>query len=355
MLKVGFLTSWNTRCGIAEYSRSLIAAMERRRDVAVTVFGSRNTPERAVREYEDYAVPTFDVQLWRSDHAYGLDVDAILAHDLDVLHVQYSNLFYNRRKLVDLLTRFSGLVALTYHDKIVGRRTFPYTMVDLLYAHREDVGIGPRRLIPQGIDVRPPVIKTFGLGKGRTDLIREICDRNGWRFEESFGKNRWLEHDDLYAWLRDSDAIVLWYEEDLTSGGSAAAPLAIATRRPVFVNTTEWFRDIPSRTTTLRKVGTTAELEQALQELLVDPYADERSWDRVAHTLMDDYEAALGDTNGNNPSRKRRRGLRARLFALLDSKPLIKAAAWVLPIGRLRRAAQWTRRHFYSIKQPADR
>ena len=45
-----------------------------------------------------------------------------------------------------------GLVALTYHDKVVGRRSFPYTLPDLLYAHREDVGIGPRRLIPQGIE-----------------------------------------------------------------------------------------------------------------------------------------------------------------------------------------------------------
>ena len=220
----------------------------------MTVFGSRNVGDRAVREYEHYAKPVFDVQRWKPDHAYELDVEDVLAHDLDVLHIQYSNLFFNRRRLIELMRRFPGVLALTYHDKIVSP-AFPHRLVDLLYAHREDVGIGPRQLIPQGIDVRPPVIKTFGLGKSQDELIKAICDKHGWVFEKSYGEDRWLEYEELYEWLRDCDAIVLWYDEDRTSGGSAAAPLAISTRRPMFVNDTEWFRDIPDRTATLRKVA----------------------------------------------------------------------------------------------------
>jgi len=355
MLRVGVLTTWNTRCGIAEYSRSLIAAMQRRGDVSVTVFGSRNTPERSVRAYEDWATPVFDVQVWNPRLTYDFDVDEVLAHELDVLHVQYSNLFYNRRKLIDLLTRFPGLVALTYHDKVVGRRTFPSSLPDLLYAHREDVGIGARRLIPQGIDVRPPVIKTFGLGKADVDVISEICERNGWRFEQSFGEDRWLEYEDLYRWLRDCDAIVLWYRDDPTSGGSAAAPLAISTRRPVFVNETEWFSDLPDRTATLRKVRDLGELEAGLRELLVDPYAEERSWDRVAQTLVDDYRAALADETSEGFRRSRPRTLRARLFALLDLKPLIKMIARVIPLGWLRRVAHRLRQGAYTVKRPAGR
>jgi hypothetical protein len=350
MLNVGFLTSWNTRCGIAEYSRSLIAAMERRGDVSVKVFGSRNVDERSVRPYEDWAYPVFDVQVWRPDHAYDFDVDAILAHDLDVLHIQYSNLFYNRRKFVDLLTRFPGLVALTYHDKVVGRRTFPFTLPDLLYAHREDVGIGPRRIIPQGIDVRPPVVKTFGLGKARIDVVAEICERNGWRFEHSFGEGRWLEYEELYRWLRDCDAIVLWYGEDRTSGGSAAAPLAISTRRPVFVNDTEWFRDLPDETATLQKVREPTELEARLRALFVDPYAEQRGWDLVAKTLVGDYKAALGDGHPGNNQERRPRTFRARLFALLDSKPLLKLTARLVPITPLRRVAHGIRRRLYSLR-----
>jgi hypothetical protein len=318
-VRVGLLSTWNTRCGIAEYSRHLAEAMRRRSDVELTVFGSRNFGERDVAPYEEWARPSFDVQMWHPEHMLGFDVDAILESGVEVLHLQYSNLFYNRRGLVSLLRRFPGVTAVTYHDKHVSA-VFPWRMADLLYAHREDVGIGPRKLIPQGIDLRPPVIKTFGLGKSRADLIGEVCARNGWEFQSSFGEKRWLESDELFAWLRDCDAIVLWYDEDLSSGGSAGAPLAIGTRRPVYVNDTEWFRDLPEATATLRKLRTLEELEQALRERFRDDYAQERTWDRVASTLVEDYAVALAG-RGGKPAEHRRDRLRAEVFAELDFKP----------------------------------
>ena len=172
--------------------------------------------------------------------------------------------------------------------------------------------------------MRPPVVKTFGLGKSRDDLIAAVCERNGWRLETSFGERRWLESEELYRWLRDCDAIVLWYDEDLTSGGSAAAPLAIATRRPTFVNDTEWFRDLPERTTTLHKVADLDELERAMRAVLADEFAEERSWDRVAATLVADYDAALA-ARGNGEAATRRLPLRAYGFAALDQKPFTSA------------------------------
>jgi hypothetical protein len=317
-LRIGLLSTWNTRCGIAEYSRHLATAMRRREEVEFTVLGSRNFGERDVAPYEDWAVPVFDVMPWHPERHLDLDVETILERELDVLLVQYSNLFYNRSRLVELLRRFPGVTALTYHDKCVSR-AFPYRLPDLLYAHREDVGIGPRRLIPQGIDLRRPVVKTFGLGKSRLDIIGEICDRNDWDFQHSFGEDRWLESDELFAWLRDSDAIVLWYDEDLSSGGSAGAPLAIGTRRPVFVNDTEWFRDLPDRTSNMRKLHTPEELEVALREQFVDVYARERTWDRVADTLIADFREAL-QKDGERVSR-RGSTVRGRVFATLDFKP----------------------------------
>lgn len=318
MLRVGLLTTWNTRCGIAEYSRSLAGAMRRRGDLDVAIFGSRNVGERAVREYEGWAVPAFEVQLWTPGWQHGFDAATVLERELDVLHIQFSNVFYPRRQLVEVMRRFDGVLAITWHDKYVPR-TFPWRMADLLYAHREDVGVGPRRLIPQGIEVSPPVVKTFGLGKSRIDIIGDICERNGWRFESSFGEDRWLETEELRAWLRDSDAIVLWYEEDRSSGGSAAAPMALATRRPVFVNDTEWFRDLPDRTDTLTKVSTPEQLEAGLRERFADPYVEPRSWDRVAETLVDDYRGVIADGG-----RSRAQPFRSRLFSASDNKPMIR-------------------------------
>jgi hypothetical protein len=321
MVRVGLLTTWNTRCGIAEYSRHLAHALRRIPDIDVTVFGSRNYGDRAVREYEGWAQPVFDVQAWTPDMEYRIDVDAVLTQELDVLHVQFSNTFFHRASLVRLLQAFPGVIALTYHDKVVPHG-FPYGLADLLYCHREDVGIGPRTVIPQGLEVHPPMVKTFGLGKSRADVIAEVCERNGWRFESSFGENRWLEPEELHSWLRDSDAIVLWYDEDLTSGGSAAAPQALATRRPVFVNDTQWFSDLPERINNLCKVSTPEQLEQALRDLFANQYVESRSWDLVAGMLAADYREALAARrDGRHASPGHR--LRARLFASGDPKPLI--------------------------------
>jgi hypothetical protein len=325
-MRIGILSTWNTRCGIAEYARHLVAALRRRGEVEVTVLGSRNFGERAVAPSEEWVSPTFDVQIWHPQHHFELDVESILRLRLDVLHVQYSNLFYDRGRLIHLLRRFPGVTALTYHDK-GGALLFPYDLPDLLYAHREDVGVGPRRLIPQGIDLRRPVVKTFGLGKSRLDIIGAVCERNNWDFQHSFGEDRWLESDELFEWLRDSDAIVLWYDEDHRSGGSAGAPLAIGTRRPVFVNDTEWFSDLPERTSNLRKLHTPDELEIALREVLSDPYAEQRTWDGVADTLLSDFQTALE----RGPRRLPRRvdGLRGRAFVTLDHKPLRRAVRQV--------------------------
>jgi hypothetical protein len=317
--RIGILSTWNTRCGIAEYSRHLVDALRRQGDVDVTVLGSRNFGERAVASYEDWVMPVFDVQIWHPDHKFDLDVETILEQELDVLHIQYSNLFYDRGRLTELLRRFRGVTALTYHDKVVGVG-FPYHLLDLLYAHREDVGIGPRRLIPQGIDLRRPVVKTFGLGKCRLDVIAAVCERNDWDFQHSFGEDRWLDSEELFTWLRDCDAIVLWYDDDHRSGGSAGAPLAIGTRRPVFVNDTEWFRDLPERTSTLRKLHSPEELEAALREAFTDAYAESRTWDQVASMLLTDFRAVLERARTHVP--RRSDALRGRAFATLDHKPL---------------------------------
>lgn len=318
-MHIGILSTWNTRCGIAEYSRHLVAALRRQEDVDVTVLSSRNFGDYAVAPSEAWVNPAFDVQIWHPQHRFDLDVEKILDSNFDVLHVQYSNLFYDRGRLIELLRRFPGVTALTYHDK-GGVLAFPHELLDLLYAHREDVGVGPRRLIPQGIDLRRPVVKTFGLGKSRLDIISAVCERNGWLFEHSFGEDRWLDSEELFSWLRDSDAIVLWYDEDHRSGGSAGAPLAIGTRRPVFVNDTEWFRDLPERTSNLRKLHTPEELEIALREVLNDPYAEERTWDRVAETLVGDFRAALRHEPAHVP--RRCEAVRGRVFVSLDHKPL---------------------------------
>ena len=303
--RIGILSTWNTRCGIAEYSRHLVEALRRHDDVEVTVLSSRNFGERATAPYEDWAKPAFDVQKWHPDYKFDLDVEMILEQELDVLHVQYSTLFYDRGRLLELLQRFPGVTALTYHDK-GGTLVFPHELLDLLYAHREDVGIGPRHFIPQGIELHRPVVKTFGLGRSRIDIIGEVCERNDWDFQHSFGEDRWLDSHELFEWLRDSDAIVLWYDDDPLAGGSAGAPLRLAPAAPCSSTTPSGFATCPSTPPTCTSATPRRIFETAMREVFADPYAEERTWDSVASTLLADYRGVLDEAPRTCPGRPTR-------------------------------------------------
>lgn len=297
-MKVGLLTTWRTQCGIAEYSSHLALALERA-GADVVVLGSRNDEsagrhlpaEPAFAHSESILqFPIFDVQAWRSDRRHEFAVENVLALNLDVLHVQYEVLLYHRGRLQELLDRFEGVKAITYHDSCI-----PPDMPgpwDVQLRHRADTGPAGD-VIPFGVEQVPPVVKTFGLGRSRADIICAICDRHGWRFEQSFGDQRWLSQSELHEWLRDSDAIVLWYPDVESAGSSQAARTALATHRPLFVNDVSWFRDLPDRAQRLFKLADTpVALEEGLARALSSPFIDDRSWDAVAQRHLAAYAQA---------------------------------------------------------------
>ena len=291
-MKVGMLTSWQTKCGISEYSGYLVDALRKQPDTEVIVFGSKNYGDFKIGEYVTNEVPTFGVLPWTGAHKdHSFDSDKILAAQLDVLHVQYECVLYNQPPFYQLLKDFEGVKAVTYHDNCIPP-DFPYHLFDIQYTHRENVGVGSGFIIPMGIQEHKPVVKTFGLGRSKKDLIREICERNGWEFQYSFGEDSWLSPDALYKYLRDSDCIVLYYDEAAAAGTSIAARVAISTRRPLVVSATTWFKDLDvSRQ--VNKVYNSAELEEVLHDILDNPLITDSSWSNIAKYLVDDYKEAL--------------------------------------------------------------
>jgi hypothetical protein len=297
-VKIGLLTSWRTQCGIAQYSAHLARALERNGH-ATLVLGSRNYDERALPK-EEWAesigeLAVFDVELWNRYGKNSLDVDQILALNLDVIHVQYQSVLFHRQRLQQLLDGFQGVSAITYHDNCL-----PPDMPgpwDVEFRHRED--IGPRgHVIPFGVENTPPLIRTFGLGRTREDIIRPICERHGWRFESAatsetaFGGQYWMTQRELHDWLREADAIVLWYDEVPSAGSSQAARTAIATRRPVFLSDTTWFREIPCGYG-VHKLSDATALERSMAQSLSPPFIARCSWDRVAELHLHEYRQAL--------------------------------------------------------------
>lgn len=284
-MKIGILTSWNTQCGIAEYSRYLSNAMRRRDDVEVTILGSKNYADRRVADDEDYVRPTFAVLPWNDVGDHSFEVEAVLDAGYDVLHVQYEVLLYNQQGLYELLSRFQGLKVITYHDNCIDP-SFPAHAFHLRYTHREDVGVGERFLLPFGIEERRPVVKTFGLGRSRKDVISETCEELGYDFEYSFGEHSWKSTAELTSWLRDSDCIVLYYDDVPSAGSSQAARTAIGTRRPTIINNVTWFRGVEGA---FSIVDNPEQLRLALLAACSNSAIEDYSWDKIAANLVEDY------------------------------------------------------------------
>lgn len=299
-MKLGLLTTWNTQCGVAEHSRALVEALQRRPEIELTVLGSRNHGERSVAEHEDYVVACFDVPAWNSEGHDGLDVETILGLGFDVLHVEYEALLYNVSRLNELLRRFQGPKFVTWHDQNVPE-DLEWQLFDQAFTHREGVGPGEAAVVPLAIRELPAVVRTFGFGRTREDLVRPICERNGWVFESlssseaPLGGQPWKPWRELHDWLRGADVIVLWYDDNPAAGSSLAARTAIATRRPVIVNDTTWFRELPQQSGSFYKLkDDPAELEGTLREILrADTMIGRWSAAAVVEEQVTRYQAAL--------------------------------------------------------------
>jgi SAM-dependent methyltransferase len=299
-VKVGMLTTWNTQCGIAEYARALVEALAGHEDVELVVLGSRNYDERALAADEDYVVACFDVAQWNRYGHDSLDVERILELGLDVLHVQFQLGLYNLPRLVELLERFDGASVITWHDNWVPPELESHRF-DAAITHR--LGVGPTdNVIAFGVRNEPAIVRTFGLGRTREDVIAPICERNGWTFESAasseapFGGQPWMPWRELHDWLRGADAIVLWYAENELVGSSQAAHTALATRRPLVVTDTTWFADLPARPGHVHKIADDpGALEATLHELLDDPLIAASDWALVGSRHLDCYRRAISD------------------------------------------------------------
>lgn len=182
--KVAMVTSWNSRCGVAENSHNIISSAEQ--SVSFEIFADKES------QIVDPDLETGVVRNWISRWSPDLEEldDALRLSDPDVVHIQFNFGFYELERLASLIRGQleSRAVVITFHRtrdiEIDGEMTSlgsirsTLELADRLIVHQEAdaailEGFGLKanvRIVPIGCspppDVSPSDVRdTLGLGK----------------------------------------------------------------------------------------------------------------------------------------------------------------------------------------------
>lgn len=286
-MKIVFLTTYNQVCGISDYSMSLVKHFSDEHEIKIIapkLTGNHHSVKPVVGEDKDDVYRLFNATIW--DGIVSVDMKEIveLAEWADVFHIQFQDALYHHQWFPLLIERIKGKakLAITLHDSCLGK-VWPYLKdFDLILTMKPDVKnqVQNAKLIGMPMYDFKPVIKGFGLGRSRHDEIERVCSELGYKYEFIKAEDKWLPIDDLLTWLRDSDGIVLYYNEVSTAGSSAGARTALSTRRPVFVNNVQWFNDIPDGVTI--RFDNNEDLKQRLKDTFDNDYISQNSFNRIA-------------------------------------------------------------------------
>jgi hypothetical protein len=296
-MKITYMTTYNQVCGIADYSASLIKHIPKEHDI--TIIAPKLTGEhasvRAVGEEDPRVHRLFNATIW--DNIINIEADKVteIAEKSDIFHMQFQDALFHHDWLYHIVERLKGRTKLvvTLHDTCTGKIWPMLDSFKLILTMKPEVArqVPKAQLVGMPIYYNPPVLKGFGLGRSRHDAIKWMCDQLGYKYEYVKADDKWLPIEELIAWLRDSDGIVLYYDEVPTAGASAAARTALSTNRPLFVNNVTWFNDLPDNVVT--RFNDNEDLKQKLKEKYENTYIRENSFEEVAKKHIELYQQIL--------------------------------------------------------------
>ena len=109
-LKVDLITSWNTKCGIAEFTRHYVESIQDR--VQFTIYPPE--AEQLVRDDEPYVYR----RVWRYHHKLEVLANALINSEAPITHIEYTEGFFRANDLAYLLSRLNGFkrVLITCHN-----------------------------------------------------------------------------------------------------------------------------------------------------------------------------------------------------------------------------------------------
>ncbi len=286
-MKICVMTTYNQVCGISDYSMSLVKHFSDEHEIKIIapkLTGNHHSVKPVNGKDDDNVYRLFNATIW--DDIVAVDMKEIIeiVEWADVFHIQFQDALYHHEWFYHLIERIKGkaILAVTLHDSCIGK-IWPFLKdFDIILTMKPDVKnqVQNAKLIGMPMYNNKPVIKGFGLGRSRHSDINSVCQELGYTYEFIKAEDKWLEIGDLIAWLRDSDGIVLYYNEVTTAGSSAATRTALSTRRPVFVNNVAWFSDVPENV--VIKFNDNNDLKQKLKDKFDNDYINQNSFKQIA-------------------------------------------------------------------------
>jgi glycosyltransferase involved in cell wall biosynthesis len=327
--RVGWLTTWNSRCGIAEYSRYLLDAMPANQRY---IFANR-TPDRTAEDGEEVS------RCWDSkDTTPHLDevFEQARARGIDALVIQYNFGFFKLSALAELISRLREVgisVFCVFHSTkefmhgsefvclgdirdvlATATRLFVHSVPDLnrlksygLTANASLLlhGVRTPRQVPP--PKAPKVIASFGFllpGKGLPQLVDAFSllakddaeltlrlypapasEEEHRRLLEQIKQlglearveieTRFLPEDEALQRLADVSLVVFPYQETRESS-SAAVRLGLASGRPIAVTPLSVFEDVREAAFSLPGISP-VDLARGISELLGRPDLEAQS------------------------------------------------------------------------------
>lgn len=287
-MKIVMMTTWAQICGISDYSMSLVDKLSKDNEIKIIApkldMGDHHSVKQVVPDGPYEVNRLFNATIW--DNIIDVEMDKIeaLAEWADVFHIQFQDALYHHVWFPILIERIKNKTKLvvTLHDDCLGK-IWPFLndfKVILTMKPEVKAQIGRAELIGMPIHKQQPIFKGFGLGRSKHWQIQHICESLGYTYEFMKAEDKWIPLPDLIQWLRDSDGVILYYDDVSTAGSSSAARTALSTRRPVFVNRVTWFNDLPEDV--VIKFNDDDDLKNKLREYFEDNYINENAFDVIA-------------------------------------------------------------------------
>jgi len=271
-MKICLATTWNSVCGIAEYSKSLVDAFVRLGH-EVTILGSDVFP--LIKEDEKFVTRMG------------------LPGEVDILHIQYEAFIFSP-EYINLILREAELkkikIFATFHDSCFAAGPDWYKLNGAI-AHREEIlktlPVQNKYVIPSGILTTPVRIASFGLGRNNNAKIKKCCNELGFELRISDWHD-WKTQEELLEFVKSCDGTILWYPAEKLAGSSSAARVAIGARRPLFVNTVEWFTELGTVKDVLFFYDEN-DLKELLKSWYKHDYIDKYNWNEIAKLHLEVY------------------------------------------------------------------